>query len=255
MSVLLLLLTLTLDESSLRVGESVNGFPSWEERVLHQWINRARVEPQIEMAKCGAACAEKACYSATTPLYWNEALNRAARFHSAEMVNQGYFGHDSKCTVVNNINSLYPVACDGSASCACAEGAVKCGTGGCTSFAARIGMFGAGPEGEIIASIPDPNTAFYLWLYEPASPATCGFNNQNGHRYLILKASSGVGAGVVVSSVVDFGTATPNSKIPSAAHYPRQADSVEVWANWFDTAAPKSASVVVDGRCNTMTLK
>lgn len=255
MSVLLLLLTLTIDEASLRAGESVNGFPSWEERVLHQWINRARVEPQVELANCGPACAERSCYSATAPLFWSESLNRAARFHADEMQKQGYFGHDSKCTIVDNINSLYPAGCDGSASCACSGGSLKCVSGGCTPWAGRIGLFGAGPEGEIIVTGRDPNTAFYLWLFERANASVCGFTGQNGHRWLILNASGVLGAGVAASSVVDFGNGTQASRIASAAHYPRQAESIEVWANWYHNSPPRSAFVIVDGKCTPLTLR
>jgi len=42
------------------VGESVNGFPNWEERVLHEWTNRARSDPQVEMIACGANCGDAA---------------------------------------------------------------------------------------------------------------------------------------------------------------------------------------------------
>ena len=45
------------------VGEPVGGFPNWEERVLHEWTNRARVDPQADLAACPAGnCEEKACY-------------------------------------------------------------------------------------------------------------------------------------------------------------------------------------------------
>jgi hypothetical protein len=59
-------------------------------------------------------------------------------------------------------------------------------------------------------------------------------------------------------SVGDFGqigTAVP--KIVSGSHYPRQggqARPVEVWANWFDSAAPSSAHVNVDGVCTPLSL-
>jgi hypothetical protein len=43
--------------------------------------------------------------------------------------------------------------------------------------------------------------------------------------------------------------------VPSGSHYPAQADPVEVWANWADTAAPTGALVNVDGACTAMTLK
>ena len=122
--------------SDLRAGEAVNGFPKWEERVIHEWINRARVDPQLEMTKCGAACLEKACYAPIGPLGWGEALNHSARYHAAEMTKQNYFGHDSQCTIVPNINALYPAGCDGAASCGCVGGSLKCTGSGCTSWRA-----------------------------------------------------------------------------------------------------------------------
>jgi hypothetical protein len=235
-------------------GEAVNGFPTWEERVIHQWINRARVEPQYEMSRCGAACAESACYKPNAPLFWAEALNRAARFHADEMVQQGFFGHDSQCAVVPNIDNLYPVGCNGAASCGCTGGAVGCAGGACTSWHSRVRLFGAAPSGEIVASPADPNQAFYLWLYEPASINQCGYNAYNGHRYLILESTGGVGVGVSGYSVADFGGGGVPYRIASGSHYPRQAATVEVWANWYDTQAPRAASVVVDGQCIPMRL-
>lgn len=96
---------------------------------------------------------------------------------------------------------------------------------------------------------------FYMWLYEGAQSATCQFSRQNGHRWNILRSrGDAVGAGVTSVAVADFGPATaPSGKIPSGTHYPRQSAAVEVWANWFDTAAPRSASVIVDGQCQPMT--
>lgn len=59
-------------------GESVNGFPNWVERVLLERTNRARCDPQYEMARCPTNnCGEKASYSPTAPLVHNERLNRA----------------------------------------------------------------------------------------------------------------------------------------------------------------------------------
>jgi hypothetical protein len=241
--------------ADLRAGEPVDGFPNWSERVLHEWINRARVDPQADLAKCGAACVEKACYGPVIPLGWGEALNRAARYHANEMVKQKYFGHDSKCTIVSNIYKLYPAGCNGSASCGCVGGSSTCGSAGCTPWTSRIMLFGTAPGGEIITSSADPNQAFYLWLYETAANAVCGYSAANGHRYLILQASGSVGLGVDRYSVGDFGVGDPPYRIPSGSHYPRQAPSVELWANWYDSKAPKGASAVVDGKCVTMSLK
>ena len=250
MSILILALV-----TALRAGEAINGFPNYSERLILEWMNRARVDPQAELANCGAGCAERACYSPKAPLLWNESLNHSARFHAAEMAKQQYFGHDSKCNVVQNINNLFPVACDGSASCACVGGAATCPNGACTPWTMRVGLFGGSALGEIIAGTGDPNYAFYLWLYEPASSNACGFGTENGHRYLILASDGAVGVGVTTRAVGDFGIGGEPYKIPSAAHYPQQAASVELWANWYDNDAPRSASAVVDGRCVTLSLK
>lgn len=54
---------------------------------------------------------------------------------------------------------------------------------------------------------------------------------------------------------MDFGIGSGSpSKIPSGSHYPRQAASVDVWANWFDAAGPSVAKINVDGTCTDLTL-
>ena len=142
--------------SALAVGESVGGFPNWRERTLHEFMNRSRVDPAADLAACPAAnCLEKACYKPIAPLYFDLNLGRAARFHSDEMKQQGYFAHDSKCKVVSNISSIYPASCKGAASCACTAGTA-------TTWSARVAMFGTNTSGEIIASPSDPKSAYYL---------------------------------------------------------------------------------------------
>jgi hypothetical protein len=171
------------------------------------------------------------------------------------MRRQGYLAHDSRCAVVPDIDQLYPAGCDGSPSCACVDGALNCNAG-CTTWSGRIGLFGGAPSGEIIAAAADPRQAFYAWLFENSSGAACAPVVPNLHRWLILKSAGALGAGMSGAAVVDFGAAvTAMHRIPSGAHYPMQADSVEVWANWYDAQAPHSAAVVVDGRCIPMTLK
>lgn len=231
-------------------GEPVNGFPSWSERVIFEWINRARSDPQFEMSRCGGNCGEAACYSPMPPLAWSDTLSHAARFHADHMARLGYFAHDSACSLVSNIGSLYPSACDGSVGCSC-QGGVRSGS---TSVPARVGLFGASYSGEIIATPADPDQAFYLWLFEPSASTTCAFSMANGHRWLILRSNGSMGAGVGISnSVVDFGTGTVPTKIVSGAHYPRQAPTVNFWANWYDSAGPLSAFVYVNGVAYPMT--
>jgi len=237
------------------LGEAVNGFPSWAEQVVHEWMNRARSDPQAEMVACGARCGDAACYAPMPPLAWNVALNRAARFHSDEMLRQVYFAHDSACGVVSNIDALYPDSCDGSASCACVGGTKSCP---CTTWSSRIALFGVSPSAENLASGTDPDVAFYQWLFESFPMSNCAFVQgppTNGHRWTILQNTGSVGIGVSGSTVADFsGAQGPGGKIPSGAHYPRQAASVDVWANWYDAAGPMQALVDVDGTCLPMSL-
>jgi hypothetical protein len=54
-------------------------------------------------------------------------------------------------------------------------------------------------------------------------------------------------------TVADFGSTSPLPRVPSGAHYPRQAATVEAWANWYDAAGPSSARVNLDGGCVPMT--
>ena len=236
------------------VGEAVNGFPNWEERVILEWANRARADPQVEMQSCGAACGDRACYQPIAPLSYSLKLNRAARFHSDEQRLQGYFAHDSACTVVSNIDALYPAACSGAASCACSGGVKQCSPT-CTTFAPRVALFGSSASGEIIASSKDPNSAFYQWLFESFAGTQCMYVQgppTNGHRWNLLKLTGGLGAGVSGPAVGDFGGGGPPTQIPSGSHYPRQAASLEMWANWYDAAGPKSAQVSIDGTCQTL---
>lgn len=233
----------------------VNGFPNWEERVMHQWMNRARVDPAEDLAGCGSNCSpaemEPSCYTPQPPLTWDYELTVAARFHSASMALQSFFAHDTPCALRNDIASLYPGSCDGSAACACSGAGV-------TSAQARVGLFGAGYSGEIAAAgQADPVAAFYGWLHEfVSSTAQCtfvlnGFGDTNGHRYLILKSGGSVGTGYATGGPYgryytgDFGNGGEVSKIPSGAHYPQQASSIEFWANWYDAAGPSQARVII----------
>ena len=240
-------------------GEATaDGFPNWAERVEHEWMNRARSDPQVEMQACGNNCPEGACYGPMPPLLYDEQLNRSARFHSAEMTAQNYFAHNSICTVVSNIASIYPSPCGGAASCACVGGTDQCSPQ-CTTWDQRISLFGASPAGEIISSPSDPDQAFYLWLFEPFNMNVCMYVQgppTNGHRWQILENQGPVGVGVSGVSTGDFtsgGGSIP--AIASGSHYPRQSGSVGVWASWYAAAAPSVTKVNVDGTCSDMTLQ
>lgn len=258
-SILFACAVLFVAPAALANGEAINGFPNWQERVMLEWTNRARCDPQVEMTACGGNCPEKACYTPIAPVGWSEKLNHAARFHSDNMKAIGFFNHPSACTLVNNIDALYPGTCQGAASCACVGGTATCNPT-CTSTSARIALFGTTFSGEIIASGTDPNGAFYQWLFETYNKTTCAFDlgpPTNGHRWNLLKAgpSYGFGAGANgAPSVGDSGGSGTPTKIVSGSHYPKQSASVQAWMNWYDSAGPKSVLINVDGTCTAMTL-
>lgn len=240
-------------------AQPLNGFPNWEERVLHQWINRARVEPATELAGCGSNCStaemQPSCYTSIAPLMWDYELAVAARFHGESMAKQSFFGHNTPCALRSDIRDLYPATCDGSTACSCA------GSGG-TSPSTRVNLFGGSYQGEIIAAgYSNPVSAFYGWLHESASSAPCGFTTANGHRWLILKATNSMGAGYATGGswgryyTTDFGRGGAVTQIPSGAHYPRQASTIEFWANWYDDEGPSAASVVIGTTSHSMRLE
>jgi hypothetical protein len=239
---------------ALAVGEGVNGFPNYTERVFHQLANRARVDPALELMDCGPACSDAACYGPTAPLLWSDALGRAARFHADEQSKQGFFAHASICTVADDIAATYPDACDGSAACACVGGVSQC-MPACSTAQERVGKFGVQYGGEIIITSTTPQSAFYAWLFEDGmGDASCGFSLPKAHRFLLLSGGDAVGFGASNGFTVgDFGSPGAAHKIPSGTHWPREGPSVEVWANWYDFAGgPMQARVNVDGACTDM---
>jgi hypothetical protein len=234
--------------------------PAWEERVINQLVNRARVDPAAELAGCtGCSAAElSGCYGTAFPLTYATYLNRAARFHSTFMSCTGVLHNSTSCPLRGDISALYPKTCNGCPECACLHDQT-----GVTEFGSRIGLFlGRQPEiaGESIArssASTSPVDLFYTWLHEPAPGATCSETDQNRNRWAILKFPGGsVSAGHVGTSsdgwwTLDFGPGTDGSyvRLISGAHWTpdgkRQGSTVEFWANLYGSAAP--LFVIVDG--------
>ncbi|MGA7614364.1 MAG: FG-GAP-like repeat-containing protein [Thermoanaerobaculia bacterium] len=247
------------------LGEPVNTFPKWEERAFIELTNRARVEPSTELASCtGCSTAELSgtCYTPVAPLNYNANLNHSSRFYSDFLARASLnLQHDTRCTLVNNISSLYPNSCDGSVSCSCSGGVLS----GTTTWTSRIALFGSTAGAENLArSYATPKSAFYALLLESTTNTTCTFSLTNGHRWNILKAP-GPGVGVGYSDALgepywtqDFGSGSSPSKLVSGAHWAtdgtRQGSTVEFWANWYDSSAPTQSSVVVDGTSYALTL-
>jgi hypothetical protein len=271
------LLLLCLCTAAPRVhayGEAINGFPNWSERVLLEWVNRARSAPQTDLAGCPSGnCAEVACYTTVSPpRYLDQNLEHSSRFHSSHMLINNYFSHPSQCTLFTNISTPYPTMCGGAASCSCTQGQLTTNQSTWTDPFIRMGYFGANTSSasEIIAAgYSGPDATFYGWEYEPTSNNACGLhtNDDNGHRFIILYNGYGqlAGGGYMPNTgqagmyssyaTMDFaGTAAAQPKIPSGSHYPQQAASVDAWANWYDSAGPSLKKIDVDGICTDMAL-
>lgn len=240
-------------------GEAVAGFPNWTERVMLEWTNRARSDPQADLAGCSAAaCPDKSCYSQVAARSTDPNLLHSARFHAAHQSINGYTDYFSHCVLNGDVGSTYPQTCDGSASCSCSGGTITSDSSFWTNAFNRMTLFGATGDGETNApGLTDPNDTFYAMLYNPGGTASCP---SFSYRSIMLNSDSNAGAGFVDAGldshvVMDFGYGGPGiPKIPSAAHYPRQAATIDAWANWYDSAGPSVAKLDLDGACSDMTL-
>lgn len=250
------------------IGVPQNGFPSWDERLILVYTNRARADPGAEAtAICGGGCT---AYPASKAVIHDYNLARAARFHSTSLLKTGSgLMHDSVCNLVPNLGSIYPGSCDGSPSCACQGGTASCvcGTGGgpyctcsggpCTSTGARISLFGGGYAGEnAAAGNSDPIKTFNQWV------------KSSGHWSNVNKSTHGkLGVGHFVGPggcknwtfwVQVFGGGSHAEKLAGGAHYPRSggpATQFAFRANYYDPggSAPQLATVNINGTCYPMT--
>ncbi|MFC1610711.1 hypothetical protein ACFL6C_07125 [Myxococcota bacterium] len=246
----------TMGWSRHDVGEPVNGFPSWYERMIHVLTNRARADPVTDLAGC-SNCADAACFTGPVPpLEHDLGLNRAARFHGTNLtLTSCGMDHVSPCTLAADIGTTYPDTCAGEAACACSSN-VSCGNG--DSPWTRIPLFGvSNPSAENIAWLGDPFNVFYAWLHESTSDPTCEWSMQNGHRWNILGNSTSLGVGGYGGyTVQDFARgAALDDKLFSGAHYPQDGSSIELRTHWYDTARPLLARVNVEGTCFAMSLE
>ena len=240
-------------------GEAINGFPNWAERVLLEWMNRARSDPVFELGGCSTiVCADKTCYSPVAPRITDPDLLHSARFHAAHQSINGYTDYPSHCTLDVDVGTTYPQTCDGSASCSCNGGALTDNSGAWTDAFTRIGLFGGSGDGEVnSAGQTDPNFAFYAMFYATGGNASCSMPST---RSVMLGSDTRAGAGAYIAGgdthmLLDFGFGSGSiPKIPSAAHNPQQAASIDAWANWYDSAGPSIAKLDLDGTCTDMTL-
>jgi hypothetical protein len=275
--------------SPANLGVPQNGFPSWAERSLQVFVNRDRADPQTALAGCSASvCPDAHCYAPVPPLGYDYDLGRSARFQLLSLQkSHSPLAHHSPCVLDPMIAAHFPATCDGDPTCAC-QGPVECDCSQMTATdcscdptsescvtqpVVRGRYFSSHWMGEnLSAGYADPMAAESGLLLEPAScvaatcppiSTACPDGTTNGHRSNILYDqfdSMGGGDSTDPASCYqrawdaqDFGSiGAPAQKLIAGTHFPFDAGSVTFYANWYDSAAPQSAVVRIDGTDYTM---
>ena len=198
-----------------------DGYPSWAERDVHMWTNAARVDPEAFedeylMGGCSLDVFSPDERTPQLPVYYNRALNEAARYHSDDMVENNCFQHNS---------------CDG------------------TDWGERISRYYSGGSiGENIAyGYGDGwNTVFYGWM--------CSEDGHRGN--IMSSGWNELGTGVNGTHMTqDFAAGSPESNAPvrMGLHFPENPSaSVEFFADWADSEAPAKLYTVLDGDITAM---
>lgn len=204
-----LILLLALPAQALAYGEPAeDGVPNNEERLLHVLTNQVRQDPHAWMGwDTSLATGE-----ARGPLFMQDGLEEAARFHANDMSAHGCFQHDS---------------CDG------------------TPVGTRLARFFAGPAGEniLMGFSVRATESITLWMN-----STGHRTNILDGRYNRLGAGF-ASAGSNNYYVQDFGIEDANAKqaIPAAAFERLDSGKIRLLANHFDANgfAPTSFKAVL----------
>ena len=234
-------------------------------RAIHLLTNDARTDTTEALAECGTKCSEFAdnanCYDKTLPpLYWDDAMYRAAQFHANMLTiiskadNKLCMQHDSPCTLVSTAATDFPATCDGNPSCACQGGKATCGTTGTGTFE-RLKMFSSTPRSENLASAGGVLGSFRLWLLEDGKGSGCEFTGSNGHRWNILsKDNKAVGVGYTDKiAAQDFSySTTENAVLTAGAHY---TENTSTWfkTHYYSTKAVEDVRLRLGNQCFTLT--
>ncbi|HCP48497.1 MAG TPA: hypothetical protein DIU15_20840, partial [Deltaproteobacteria bacterium] len=201
-------------------GEGTELLPSWEERAVHLFTDRLRVEP-------GADDPQFSDYSAVRPLVYNPDLNEAARFYADDMAANGCFPADHS-------------SCDG------------------TPFGERLDNFYAGQMiGENIALGSPTAEAVVVdgWLYSPPHR-----ENMLSGQWLELGTGHGQADSGQRYWVQDFGSRglVEEPITTSGIHWPLRTepnDDVTFFLAVYDPDGdPTRAELVLDGDCVAMPL-
>ena len=239
-------------------------------RAIHLLTNDARTDTTEALAECGTKCSEFAdnanCYDkALPPLYWDDAMYRAAQFHANMLTiiskadNKLCLQHDSPCTLVSTAATDFPATCDGNPTCACQGKKAACGTVGTETFE-RLKMFSSTPRSENLASAGGGALgSFRLWLLEDGNGGGCEFTVSNGHRWNILsKDNKAVGVGYTDRiAAQDFSySTTENAVLTAGAHYTeRTSAGTSTWfkTHYYSTKAVEDVRLRLGNQCFALT--
>ncbi len=209
-------------------GIPVGGHPNWEERTLLVLTNMVRADPQGYLARYtnfnGILLPEN--YPPVSPLYWQQALNEAARYHAEDMAENNCFQHNS---------------CEG------------------TLWSHRVRSFYPGATSlweNIAAGTPGPMETLNLLLCEGSPPCVADLSPDDGHRANIMAAAAKeLGTGYAWGPpgsyrhywVQDFGGNSPTVTPPLVAGSHLLVDGVLMFYLNYDTpSGSPPQSVILD---------
>lgn len=209
------------------VGEPLGEYPSYVERLVLYFSNRARTAPTDFNPDDP--------YDPTPPLQWDLDLSKAARFHATHIIEASCWCEDhSSCCALTGTGD--DVACDGAPT--------GCGA---TSPADRVSRFSGSYGGENMAmGQTTAAQAIEGWTFSPGHWA-----NMNSAGY------SKLGTGNFETAwVQDFGVG--GGAIPPIGDGIHFADgqSMRFGITYFqrNTGGPRTALVIVDGECHDLEL-
>lgn len=208
------------------LGEPIDGYPSYEERVVLYLTNQLRTEPQ--------AFNEQGSYEPTPPLRYDAALGRAARFHAKHIIEASCWCEDH--------SSCCPLEA-GPDEPQCAQPASGCGV---MDAADRVSMFSPAYSGENMAmGQPTPQSAIQGWTFSEGHWSNI---NNAGHRLL--------GTGYYPTAwVQDFGVGGSPPVIGDGIHMGASTSS-KFGITYYQpgTGGPRVAMVIVNGECHDLDL-
>jgi MYXO-CTERM domain-containing protein len=238
------------------LGETVGGYPSDQERMMHVLLNLARHSATTPNAnECGDWTSEVGADVRKNPLVYSREANIGARYTSRHMSELGCYQHESCCVLGDAGMGL--VSCVAAGECTGMGCNKACDAGTAQTPAARFALFGFDTySGESVSQ--GIASAYDTW---------CQWMLSQGNREGIYEdAGTQVGVGLFNAKnqtcngsywALAYGrgpVTIPRIPAASAMHNPPNpinAAQVYFAANYFDSSgkAPQRSVVVVGGHC------